>query len=176
MRPPVFRRPTTRRPPEFYKSLEALKGELIDRGLFDQVERSFTNKALLTCLYNLNSLKTARAHRELYELMKGRYFEELGVAGREASYFFSESDYAQYERVSSLSWEDYVFAENLELKSKLKSSRRKAKSLQKKLDAATNRSESSRQRPNRSLAPKWSRGSGGASGRRVAMLKKAGAI
>lgn len=98
-------------PLEFYQALIALKSELVDFGVFAEVERSFVNDAVGNCLYNLNSLRDAEAFCDLYDRLKSECFAALGVDGRDREYFFVARHHEQYERIMQLSPEAYLFEE-----------------------------------------------------------------
>lgn len=98
-------------PLEFYKSLVALRDELVKLGIYDEVERSFINGALSNSLYNLNSLRTPDAFTALYEKLRDEYFVELGLVGREEDFFKLRRQYNQYVQLMSGGPEDYLIDE-----------------------------------------------------------------
>ena len=86
-------------PFDFYEALKALKKLLITRGIFKQFKTSFTNRALDTSLYNLNSTKSPFAYRELYERLKGEIFNALGLLGCSVQDFYNKRHLEQLQMI-----------------------------------------------------------------------------
>ncbi len=112
-------------PLEFYKSLVALRDELVRIGLYDDVERSFTNAALSNSLYNLNSLRTPEAFAALYAKLRDEYFLELGITGREEDFFKLRRQYNQYVQLMSGGPEEYLIDEVAYLRRRITSAHRR---------------------------------------------------
>lgn len=66
-------------PLDFYYAFMALKRMLLAKEIYEEVEESFINKAWEGCLYNLGSLKDYDARAYLFEFLKFRGLEELGI-------------------------------------------------------------------------------------------------
>lgn len=98
-------------PLEFLKAFRAVKEELIKRNIFYKIERSYVNKVLAGCIYNLESIKDPIAKRTLYYELKDHAFEELGITGKEIDYFYdyTKKDYRIYQQISSREFEDFFF-------------------------------------------------------------------
>lgn len=96
-------------------ALDHVKLNALEAGVFDEIERDFVNAALDQCLFTLRSLRTLVAFTAFYESLNDRYFAHLGIAGREADYFFDEGLFEQYRRVTELTWQEYLFAETVKL-------------------------------------------------------------
>jgi len=139
-------------PLEFYDALIALRAELLADGLFAEVERSFVNKALAMCLYNLNSLQTVDAFRLLYGDLQSRGFRELGISGCEEAYFFSAGHYKQHVKIEGLQWDEYLFRELRDTRERLAAARRRLKSSAGKLEKATAEAERLQHSRSRGLA------------------------
>lgn len=84
----------------FYKALTALKERLISEGLFNELEKDFINYALHFSLWNLNTLAQP-TYDKLYNKLKTEWWQELGVAGKDESYFYSRNkkEYAQFAKI-----------------------------------------------------------------------------
>jgi hypothetical protein len=95
-------------PLEICRSLQLLKGQLVEAGLFEGVERDFVNAALHQFVFTLNTLRTAEAFAELYEALKNRYFEELRIWGRPRGYFYAEHEFDIYLRIRTVSRSEYL--------------------------------------------------------------------
>jgi glycosyltransferase involved in cell wall biosynthesis len=98
-------------PLEFHEAHVALKTGLIESGVFSEVERGFVNLVLANCLYNLHSLRTADSFDLLYGKMRDEYFSQMGIEGRDPTYFFSSRQYEQYLKIMELEPEGYLLDE-----------------------------------------------------------------
>lgn len=85
----------------FYQALLALRSELMQMGIYKEVERSFINYALHFALWNLNSLKSP-VFEILYEKLAQEYFNELGVAKKAEHYFWNHGEYRKYKQIVTL--------------------------------------------------------------------------
>lgn len=135
-------------PLEFYQALAALKKELLNTGLFAEVERSFVNTALLNCIYNLRSLRTPEAFRTLYERLRNEYFSALGIEGKTADYFYYKNHYLQYVKIMSSSPDAYLLEEIEDMRTRLEHVRGKIQSVSKSVEV--NRRKADRIRRSRS--------------------------
>lgn len=98
-------------PLEFFEALQALKQELVESGIFAEVERGFVNAALSISLYTLNSLRTTESFRTLYERLRDESFADMGIVGREKDFFLVEHQYEQYLKIMALPPEVYLLDE-----------------------------------------------------------------
>lgn len=117
-------------PMEFYHALIALRDELKRSGLFSELERSFVNLALATCLYNLHSLKTVEAYHLVYARLRDECFRELGLEDAQESEFLHPHQHAQFVRITQTGPEQYLLDEVRYLRDlnlKRRASLRKAK-------------------------------------------------
>lgn len=98
-------------PLDFYHAFAALKKFLEEKGVFEQVKRSFVNHALDGCIANLNSQEGGPGQEELYRKLKDSLLQELGIGGQREEYFHEpnkgvfrayqvmmQGDYADYLR------------------------------------------------------------------------------
>jgi len=90
----------------FYHALCGLKREMKEMGIWDQYERDFTDYALHSCLWNLNSLE-GEPGMELYDRLKGGWFGELGIAGAPPEWFAYAEEYRLYREIMD-SGQDYL--------------------------------------------------------------------
>lgn len=82
----------------FYTALLALRARLIQWGLFERYEQDFVNYCVVLARWQLETL--AQPVRDILVYMLGRaWFEQLGVTGRDESYFYDKKNYAFYRSV-----------------------------------------------------------------------------
>ena len=95
----------------FHDALLALRRQLRDWGIFEFRERDFVNYSLNFSLWNLSTL-TGDAYDQLFDALKNGWLEDLGVTGRDASYFYNHDEYRQLQRLLASSpevfraWQD----------------------------------------------------------------------
>lgn len=95
-------------PTDICVALVRAKEGAIEAGVFAECERDLVNAALDQCLFTLGTVRTASAYHELFEALKTKYFTELGIAGRDRSYFFTPGQYDHLQQIMSLSAEEYL--------------------------------------------------------------------
>lgn len=78
----------------FYEALRALRENLIRYGLYYELEQDFINYALHFSLWNLNTIQGEKK-KDLYKMLKWRWFRELGIAGHKKEYFYNQREYRQ---------------------------------------------------------------------------------
>ena len=76
----------------FYHALMKVKEELINMNIYDKYERQFVNYALLSCIWNFETLREPLAY-SLFEKLRSEWFESLGILNREKEYFENKNDY-----------------------------------------------------------------------------------
>ncbi|MBR3646098.1 MAG: glycosyltransferase family 2 protein [Lachnospiraceae bacterium] len=82
----------------FYNALNALKKRLEDEGMFKELEQDYVNYALHFSLWNLNTVAEP-THTMLKDKLCSEWFEELGIKGREDTYFYDKKEYGQYKEL-----------------------------------------------------------------------------
>ena len=82
----------------FYDALLALRKRLKDEDIYWELEQDFINYSLHFSLWHLNSLAQP-THDLLKAKLRSEWFRELGVAGKPAGYFYSQDEYAQFEKL-----------------------------------------------------------------------------
>lgn len=80
-------------PTAILKALLALKKQLIEWEIFDELERSFVNMALNNIAYNLNSLPKGEPYNELCLGLDAYGFDELGIDKKGRGYFYYPKNY-----------------------------------------------------------------------------------
>lgn len=84
----------------FYNALLALKERLVSEGIYDEVEKDYINYALHFSLWNLNTLAQP-TYDKLYNKLKTEWWQTLGIADKDESYFYNKKEYAQFAKIMS---------------------------------------------------------------------------
>lgn len=113
-------------PLDFLKAFYAVKDFLVKNGFYEEVEKSYVNKVLAGCIYNLNSIQDKEAKELVFNELKTKGFEKLGVAGKDKEFFYEENEknYETYLKINEENFEEYVM-ENDSLIGKRKSLQKK---------------------------------------------------
>ncbi len=82
----------------FYKALLALRERLDNEGIYKELEKDYINYALHFSLWNLNTLAPP-TYDKLFNKLKDEWWKELGVAGKDKSYFYNKKEFEQYEKL-----------------------------------------------------------------------------
>jgi hypothetical protein len=112
----------------FYLALTALKDALIKMGIFEAVEQSFTNWALNFTLWNLNTISGV-TFDELFNTLKDKWFEELGIASKSKEFFYSDGEYKQFKNIMDSDLTVYLREENKKLKTEIQQLKTKLNSM-----------------------------------------------
>lgn len=74
---------------DFHAAFMALKASLEQASTYDAVRRSFENWAVSAMLYNLDTLRSSEAFREVFAFLGAHGLADLGLEGpRDGSYFY----------------------------------------------------------------------------------------
>lgn len=97
-------------PLDFFDAFLSLKKYLEDRGVFEEVKKSFVNHALDGCIANLNSQENSRAQEALYEKMKAELLKRLAINGQPREYFheYNSRMYGFYQVMMEGDYTDYL--------------------------------------------------------------------
>lgn len=82
----------------FYKALCKVRRELAEMGIFEKYQADFTDYALHSCLWNLNSL-SENAGMKLYDKLKNEWFKDLGIVDAPREWFAFNEEYRQYQEI-----------------------------------------------------------------------------
>ena len=93
-------------PLSFYEALMALRQRLSQAAILPEVEKSFVNLALSSCIYNLNSLRTTASFTILYNTLRAEGFRALGIQGKPVNHFYNPLDYRLYAELMATSLEE----------------------------------------------------------------------
>lgn len=90
----------------FYEALLALRESLERFGRYRELEQDYINYALHFSLWNLDTIRGEKK-KELYRMLKKRWFRELGITGRGADYFYHQGEYRKYRKIMRTGWRRY---------------------------------------------------------------------
>ncbi len=79
----------------FYDALSALRERLRSESLWFELQKDYINYALHAVLWNYNTLAEP-AKSALEQKLKSEWLEDLGIAGKDAAYFYNRKEYDQY--------------------------------------------------------------------------------
>jgi hypothetical protein len=92
-----------------FQALIHLKEGLMTRGLYEQLERSYVNRAAHNILWNLRILR-GEGMIAMYQALQNGWLRQLGVAGRPAEYFHEIEKYNEIRILETRSIEYYLMA------------------------------------------------------------------
>lgn len=90
----------------FYNALCEMRREMTEMGIYEKYRAHFADYALHSCLWNLNTLKSRQ--RELFEKLKGSWFDELDISGQPRESFFSNEEYELYRIITEADFDTYI--------------------------------------------------------------------
>lgn len=85
----------------FYTALCSMKKEIKEMRLWDKIGPDYTDYALHICLDNLYSTRPNNV--ELYNVLRGKWFDDLGINSSPQNWFTSQVEYEEYQLVRN-SW------------------------------------------------------------------------
>lgn len=89
----------------------AVRDKLMKMGLYAAVEKSFLNRVWSLCACALDSVNNTAAFEAYYRELKERIIPDLGLADKDASFFYSDTDYRKLQRVQQETAAGYLFNE-----------------------------------------------------------------
>ena len=100
---------TNKTPTEFFEAYYGLKLTLQREGLYEQVERSFVNRAIENCHYRLNMLTEYKPYEFLYQKLKDEYYDAFEFGKYSEDYFYVKGYYDSYKMIKEFSIGEYLF-------------------------------------------------------------------
>lgn len=94
----------------FYQALMALKQQLAEWQIYDELRQDFVNYALYFSLWNLKKFVGIEDYKVFYKTLKEQWLQELDVLGQEETYFYERSHYQRLVKLLDLDeeqWLDY---------------------------------------------------------------------
>lgn len=82
----------------FYKALCTLRDRLKSEGIYNELEKDYINYALHFSLWNLRTLAKP-TYNTLYDKLKNEWWKNLGIEGKDKSYFYNKKEYEEYEKL-----------------------------------------------------------------------------
>lgn len=90
----------------FFDALLALREHLVMYGNYWELEQDFINYALHFSLWNLNTLQGEK-RVVLYNTLKKKWFQELGITKHSKEYFYNQKEYAEYQTIMKRTYNGY---------------------------------------------------------------------
>lgn len=84
---------------EFYEAFLILKAKLIQCGLYETVEQSFVNRALDSCVYQLESMKTEYGKKEVKDLLIAEGLKKLDILDKGEPYFYNQDNFKKIKNL-----------------------------------------------------------------------------
>lgn len=94
---------------DFMDAMEALRGELSRRGLEEPLHRAYVGFAASSCLYNLQTLRTLPAARQVFGVLKEGGFERLGIDLSDDESFVDVACQTECLAIKEGTFEEYSF-------------------------------------------------------------------
>ena len=79
----------------FYNALCGIREKLKKEGIYPELEKDFINYTLRSCIWNLETLAEP-THTMLEKKLIQEWFADLGIKGKNASFFQDAKDYGKY--------------------------------------------------------------------------------
>lgn len=99
-------------PFDFYKAFLALKDFLEEKGIYEEVRRSYVNHALDGCIANLNTSDFSAVHKEIFLKLKEEIFEKLDVLQQDEDYFYEmnvdNKNVERYQNILAKNYEGFL--------------------------------------------------------------------
>lgn len=92
----------------FYEAYSAWHEKLKEIGILEKVRRSYVNRALEGCLYNIRAVHDADKKKEVYSMLKNEGFHALEIYGHEETYFYNKKHYETLMLIQNESFEKYM--------------------------------------------------------------------
>lgn len=92
-------------PLAFEKAYSAIQDKLKQMGIYEDVKRSFINRALISTIYNLNNLKNYDSFEQVYNVVKNDLLEKYEIKAHSSSYFptYAVKSYNQSLKIQRMS-------------------------------------------------------------------------
>ncbi len=91
----------------FLEAFNAIYHNLIEKGIYADLEKGFIGSFLSCCVFSLNSFRDNQLKRIIIEAIKKSEIYNSGIMNHEESYYYKYNDYVLVESsVRSLAWHD----------------------------------------------------------------------
>lgn len=91
----------------FYTAYKALHDKLEDLGLLDVLHKSYANRVLGGCLYNLRSMNDLGVRNVVFDRLREEIFRELDLPD-DVSFYYIEGDYHEMNLIKNGRFEQYL--------------------------------------------------------------------
>lgn len=92
----------------FYDACRAWHDKLEELGVLEELRQSYTNAALSTCLFSLNSQKNPEVKQQIFDKLKTEIFYRLELADHDASYFYMRNRYEDMVQILTGTFDEYM--------------------------------------------------------------------
>lgn len=93
----------------FFEAYYAWHDQLKKLGLLDLLRKSYVNRAMSSCMYNLRAVSDPEAKRCVFKRLKEEAFDYLEVTGYPKEYYYDQRNYREMSRVQSESFEEFMW-------------------------------------------------------------------
>lgn len=101
----------------FYTAYKAWHDKLLELGLLDTLRRSYSDRALGGCLYNLRSMKDLGAKRMVFDRLREEILRELEIPDHDVLCYSVETDYNELLLIKNGTFEQYMaFQESAQIR------------------------------------------------------------
>lgn len=113
-------------PLEFVKAFTGIQNTLIEMGVYEDVKKSFSIRAMISSVYNLETTNGYEAFEKIYDLMKNELIIKFELKGKELSYFppFAKNIYHKILLIETMEakkyWDNYRKVVENKKKNKMK--------------------------------------------------------
>ncbi len=92
---------------DFAFAHRAIKSELIQRNIYEDVKHSFINKCISACMSALRKQKNAYSFECIYMFLKTEFFEEMEILGWPEGFYYA--NYEELQRIVMYDPMEYLF-------------------------------------------------------------------
>lgn len=96
-------------PLEFVKAFSAIQDTLIEMGIYKEVKESFSIRAMISSIYNLETTKGFEAFESIYNLLKNKLITKFELKNKELSYLpnFAKNAYQKVLLIETIDSKKY---------------------------------------------------------------------
>lgn len=95
----------------FFEAYTALYYKLKEMNMLEPLQKSYTNRTMDSCLYNLRVVEDPVAKKAVFDRLKKETFTELEIFGHDKSYYYNEKNYEELLLVENCTFEQYMEAQ-----------------------------------------------------------------
>ena len=92
----------------FYTAYKVLRDKLEEQGILDALHRSYANRVLGGCLYNLRTMNDPESQKNVFDRLREEIFQKLDLPDHDVSFYYIESDYHEMRLIKNGTFEQYL--------------------------------------------------------------------